>query len=251
MAFPLIMAAPNGARRSSKDHPAIPVTIAETVETAIACQQAGAAALHLHVRDEQEKHSLDAGLYREALGEMERALPGFPVQVTTESAGVFTPEEQLALLQELKPKWASVALRELAVAPDLARRFYAEAAEMGTELQHIVFDAADAQILARLQRAGVLSETESVILVLGRYTADFQSDARDLAPLLAALPPVGKWMLCAFGRDEHRCLLEAARLGGDLRVGFENSTTQETGAAWPDNAASIAALIERLPAEVE
>ena len=63
----LIIVAPNGARRTRDDHPALPVTIEQTVETAVACRQAGAGAIHLHVRDEKGRHSLDPGLYTEAV----------------------------------------------------------------------------------------------------------------------------------------------------------------------------------------
>ena len=56
MTRPLIMAAPNGTRRVKADHPAIPITIFETVATAMACRAAGADALHLHVRDASGHH---------------------------------------------------------------------------------------------------------------------------------------------------------------------------------------------------
>lgn len=242
----MIMIAPNGARKTKRDHPALPLTIAETVETARACVAAGADALHLHVRDTKGRHSLDAGLYREALSELDRVLPELPVQITTEANGQYEVEEQLGLLRTLRPRWASVALRELDRAPNLARHFYAEAAEMGTTLQHIVFDANDAALLGRLQQEKSIDETASVIVVLGRYTADANSNPADLAPLLAALPPIGKWMLCAFGENEHTCLVEAARRGGDLRVGFENSTTSPGGTLWPSMAASVSALRDSL-----
>ena len=73
-AKPLIMVAPNGARRMKADHPALPLTVAETVETAQACHAAGAGALHLHIRDAEGRHSLDAGHYREALQALRQAV---------------------------------------------------------------------------------------------------------------------------------------------------------------------------------
>ncbi|MEM9394618.1 MAG: 3-keto-5-aminohexanoate cleavage protein [Pseudomonadota bacterium] len=244
----MIMAAPNGAHKTKRDHPALPINIAETVATARACHSAGADALHLHVRDAAGQHCLDAGLYREALAELAAVLPDMPVQVTTEAAGTYEVGAQLGLLRALRPSWASVALRELGRDPELARLFYTEAADMGTDLQHIVFDASDAARLHGLQDEGVLGQDVSVILVLGRYTADANSDPADLDPLLSALPPVGKWMLCAFGQNEHRCLLEAADRGGDLRVGFENSVISPDGTPWSDMAASITALRKSLRA---
>ena len=56
--LPKLMVAPNGARRIKKDHPAVPLTINETVETAKACYKEGAEAIHLHVRDENGQKML-------------------------------------------------------------------------------------------------------------------------------------------------------------------------------------------------
>ena len=61
--LPRLMVAPNGARKIKKDHPAVPLTISETVATAKSCYEAGAGAIHLHVRDKEGQHVLDAGLH--------------------------------------------------------------------------------------------------------------------------------------------------------------------------------------------
>lgn len=245
-----IMVAPNGARKTTTDHPKLPVTLSETVAAAVACHRAGADALHLHVRGRGRQHSICPGLYREAMAELALQVPEMPVQITTESAGVFGPEAQLACLEELRPAWASVALRELAADPTVARRVYALAQAHGIRLQHIVYDQSDARLLARWQGEGVLGPQEEVLLVLGRYTSGQQSDPRDVAAMLESLPPVGRWMLCAFGPQEHACLLEAARLGGDLRVGFENAHVDAEGTPWPDVAASVRSLREKLNRQV-
>ena len=121
---PMIMVAPTGARRGKADHPALPVTLPEIVQTAEACAAAGADALHLHIRDDQGRHSLDAGRYREALQELARAAPALRIQITTESAGVFGVDAQLACLEQVAPAWASVSVREVARAPELAARLY-------------------------------------------------------------------------------------------------------------------------------
>ena len=52
--LPKLMVAPNGARKVKKDHPAVPLTISETVATAKSCYEAGAGAIHLHVRDKKD-----------------------------------------------------------------------------------------------------------------------------------------------------------------------------------------------------
>ena len=60
----IIMAAPNGASKTSKDHPALPVSIEQTVTEAVQCHTAGASILHAHVLGLEDEHILDAGLYR-------------------------------------------------------------------------------------------------------------------------------------------------------------------------------------------
>ncbi|EEE37045.1 aminotransferase class-III [Rhodobacteraceae bacterium KLH11] len=236
--------APNGARRGHGDHPALPITIDETVETAIACQQAGANGVHLHVRDQAGRHTLDAGLYRETMAELGRKVPQLDIQITTESAGLFDVQAQFDCLQQVSPDWASVSVREVASAPELAPRLYALCADQGTRVQHILYDAADAELLAHWQEAGVVrADQRDRLLVLGRYATAQQSVPEDMD----AFPEgAGPWMVCAFGAQEHLCLHRAAQMGGDLRVGFENSLTGPDGQVWADNAASVAALIDLL-----
>ena len=59
----IIMVAPNGARKVKTDHPAVPVTIDETIAAAKECHVAGASILHAHVRDDAGKHLLDVARY--------------------------------------------------------------------------------------------------------------------------------------------------------------------------------------------
>lgn len=244
---PLIMAAPTGARRGPRDHPAIPLTLPDIVATARACHAAGAHALHLHVRDDDGRHCLDSGLYREALAELRKAVPEMLVQITTEAAGRYDVDQQVACLRDLKPVWVSIAVREMARDPALATEAYAICAQNGTAVQHILFDAEDARLLQDWQAAGIVPPNPpDVQLVLGRYTRDQNSSPDDLRPLLDSLGAVNRWMLCAFGPQEHACLRLAASLGGDCRVGFENSFLKADGTPWADNAASVAALVATL-----
>ncbi|MGR3592382.1 MAG: 3-keto-5-aminohexanoate cleavage protein [Limimaricola soesokkakensis] len=247
MARPFIMVAPNGARRSRADHPALPVTTGQIAETAQACHEAGAEALHLHVRDESGRHSLDAGRYAEALQELKRRVPGMRIQITTEAAGLFDVPAQLDCLRRVQPGWASISVREIAREPDLASDVYATCAEQGTEVQHILYDTADIALLREWQAQGVVArEQSSVLFVLGRYAAGQVSDPADLDPFRAAMPEAVNWMVCAFGPREHACLIAAAQQGGSLRVGFENSLTDHRGQPHGDNAASVAALRAQL-----
>lgn len=243
----LIMAAINGARRTTEDHPALPVTPPAMAQAAATCAKAGAGALHLHVRDDQQRHVLDAGRYREALAAIAEAAPGLAVQVTTEAVGRYSPAEMVAVLRALEPAQASVAVTELAREGDaLARQTYAWAAEAGVQIQHILYAPEDLIRLASLLPDG--QEGVSLLFVLGRYTENQQSDPRQVLPFLGALAAspladrVRRWMVCAFGQNETRCLLTAAALGSDVRVGFENSLWHADGTLARDNAERVAAI---------
>lgn len=163
---------PTGARRSTADHPALPISTAQIVATARACVDAGADALHLHVRDSAGRHTLDAGRYRESLRELATQLPELPVQITTEAAGIYDVAAQLACLERLRPNWASIALREIARDPDLAPRVYATCAAQGTVVQHILYDTEDIARLRDWQARGIIRPgQDAVLFVLGRHSA--------------------------------------------------------------------------------
>lgn len=251
MPQPYILVAANGARRGPRDHPALPVDTGSIAETARACFAAGADGLHLHVRDAKGWHTLDAGRYREALQELARTVPQMEIQITTEAAGIYDVPAQLDCLRQLRPGWASISVREIARAPELADRVYGTCADHGTRVQHILYDPTDAELLSRWQADGTVRPGQiDRLFVLGRY-ATGQGEGRaarpgDMDAFLTDTPPRIPWMACAFGAQEHACLLDAAARGGDLRVGFENGLTDADGIPWADNAASVAALIHAL-----
>jgi len=253
--LPKIMVAPNGARLTKADHPALPVTIDETVACAIACRNAGADGLHAHVRDAEQRHVLDAGLYSELLAEMTRQLPGFYAQITTEAVGQYSPAQQRALVETVRPKAVSIGLREIDDEPDprITARFFAFCAEAEIHVQHILYDTDDISRFARLVSAGTISpDNLAALIVLGRYSAGQLSSPDDLtapaAQLHQAFPTID-WSVCAFGPQETDCLVAAADLGGKARIGFENNRLNADGSVARDNAQRVAELVARLDAK--
>ena len=251
----LLMVAPNGARRGKGDHPALPVTVAETAETARACAAAGAGAIHLHVRDAEGRHVLDAGLYREATAAVREATHGrMLVQVTSEAVGRYSPQEQIAVIEATAPEAVSVALREMVPtrgAEAAAGVFYHRCHDAGIGVQHIVYAPQEIDLLAGLiARKIIPAERLALILVLGRYAHGQESDPRDLVSYLARLSAAGlddggaEWTLCAFGRGETASLTASLAFGGHARVGFENSLWEPDGTVARDNAARVEMIRE-------
>ena len=249
-ALPRLMVAPNGARRTKTDHPAIPVTIPETVETAKLCAAAGAGAMHLHVRDADQRHVLDAGLYREALAELGAAVPEMHFQITTEAVGRYTPEEMRKLAYDVMPPGISIGVLEMI--PDRQPthediKLYRTLHEAGTRIQHLVFFPEEVDILADLLAgAGLPREDFWCLFVIGHYTGRISHPdlIRPFLDRMADHALVADWAICAFAEQEHDSLVEAVAQGGKLRVGFENSLFMPNGSIAPDNAARVAAATQ-------
>ncbi len=254
-----IMVAPNGARKTKSDHPEVPVTIAETAQTAAACAEVGATAVHAHIRDAEGKHILDAVLYRELLDAITRECgDNIFAQVTTEAVGIYQPEEQMAVMRELRPRGFSAALKELIASPEKetdASAFYTWAQKEEIAVQHILYDAEEIHRFADLVRREVIpGERHALLFVLGRYAKDLESEVEDLLPFIEALNASGlksnsEWMVCGFGRSETASLTAAMALGGHARVGFENSLWHADGEIAGSNAERvhvISAIAERL-----
>jgi 3-keto-5-aminohexanoate cleavage enzyme len=248
----MIMVAANGAGRGKADHPALPLTIAELAAEAKACALAGAAAIHLHVRDATAAHTFDAALYRAATAAVRAAAgPDLVIQITTEAVGRFSPSEQMACVRTVRPEAVSIALRELVPdgrAEPAAEKFFDWMAAENIAPQFILYAPDEVTRLIDLVDRGVIPFARPFLLfVLGRHTANQQSVPSDLDPFLARLE--GRdlpWAMCAFGRREAACALHAAQSGGHVRVGFENNLHLPNGALAPSNAALVEATAELL-----
>ncbi len=244
--LPRVMVAPNGARRNQSDHAALPVTDAEIIATAVKCQDAGADGIHVHIRDSEGLHEIDAGHYRAVLDQLSDAVPDMYVQVTSEAAGRYSGAEQRAIMRDLQPAYVSVALREMVREPQdwaQAQEFYEWATSSGVDIQHILYSPEDVQWFVRaIHEQRIPGTHHLILLVQGTYAHGSQGRAY----LEDYLTELGKadgmsfdWMLCAFGQQETESLARAAQLGGKARVGFENSLWNMDGTLAKDNAERV------------
>jgi len=260
LSLPELMIAPNGARRNKVDHPELPVNIADIVECAKQCHAEGADGIHAHVRDADGKHVLDVGLYQELTRELALAVPDMTVQVTSEAAGIYQAEQQRAIIRELHPTYVSVAMREMLddVADDRNKRqaqeFYQWANDGDVTIQHIIYSAEDVTEWFRRVDTGLIpleSNRAQLLFVLGRYRKNLDSQPEDLQPFIEAMRQSQgdyqvDWAVCAFGVAETECLAAAAKQGGKVRIGFENSLWHANGELAKDNAERVKYLKEYL-----
>ena len=244
-----IMVAPNGARKGHDDHPNLPITIDAIAADALACHEAGAQAIHMHVRDDAGRHSLDANRYIAATAAVrEKVGPDLIVQITTEAVGMFRPDEQIAVVRAVKPEAVSIAVKELipdASAEAAAADLYKWAYDLRIAVQHIIYTAEEFDRLLDLMTRGIVpGRRHSLIFPLGRYAVAQESDPAELIPFLAKAREHGgsdrfTWFVCAFGASETASLVATAALGGHCRIGFENSFINSDGSTASCNAERI------------
>ena len=245
----IVTVAPNGAYKMPSDHAGVPITAEALARTARSCLDAGAAMLHMHIRDADGRHSLDAEGYLQALATVRRAVGDEMVlQVTSEAAGRYQAAEQIAMVRAVRPEAVSVGLREIDK-PDIGERglrdFFGWLARERVMTQVILYDVADVRRWQALRTAEAIPEAPWFLLfVLGRYTTGQTSDPRDLLPFLAAHDGAHPWAVCAFGATENACVTAAAALGGHARVGFENNLRRKDGSLAPDNRALVAQVAD-------
>jgi uncharacterized protein (DUF849 family) len=248
----VVIAAPNGARLGKNGHEAVPLGIEEIADCAEQLLASGVSVLHLHVRDDDGGHVLDAGRYREAEAAIrERCGRRLVVQVTTEAVGLYDRASQMALVRELRPEAVSLALRELC--PDRqaeaeAGRFFREIAADGVWPQYILYSAEECRRFEQLRQSGFFGgEHPFALFVLGRYSESLRGDPAEMDAFLACFDPGAfPWAVCCFGPAEAQAVRRAAEADGHVRIGFENNLLLPDGTVARDNAQLVAAELATL-----
>ncbi|AWN22684.1 class III aminotransferase [Deinococcus irradiatisoli] len=244
----MLAAAPNGGRHTAQDHPALPLTPASLARTAAECLDAGANLLHVHVRDAQGRHTLDAATYREAFAAIRSEVgERLVLQATTEALGRYSAAEQLAAVRGLRPEAVSLAVAELfgRDVPDADVAAFLRELQLDQVLvQYIVYSAAEEQRLVALAQRGLIPGPFWTLYVLGRYGQARPSTPADLLPFapFSAGRAAAPWAACAFGQGELRCLVAAAAFGGHVQIGFENNLLTPEGEPATSNAEQVRRL---------
>ena len=247
----VIMSAPNGARRMPAEHASLPITSQQIADCASSLAEVSVAVLHLHVRDEDNLHTLDVARYRDATAAVRSAVgDDMIVQITTEAVGRFEPDEQMQLVRELRPEAVSLALRELCpdeAAEPVAGAFFEWLVSERIWPQYILYSVQDLQRFEQLRRKGLFADDYPyLMLVLGQYERGQDGKVSDLVELLDTGVATGccPWSVCCFGKNENAVALHAASAGGHVRLGFENNVMLLDGSVARDNTALIAQFHE-------
>lgn len=246
----IIMSAPNGARRQKTDHANLPISPDEMAQCAQEIVDVGASILHLHVRGDDRSHSLNVDRYQASISAIKaRVGDKLIIQATSEAVGIYSRDEQIALVKTLKPEAVSLALRELCPTDNEVGDMADLALWMARENifpQYILYDELDYQRFETYTKQGVFANDDPFTLfVLGKYqqgTNEMSAEAIRLREISkrAAFP----WAVCGFGVGEIGAITHAAENGGHIRVGFENNLLRSDGTLLSSNAEMISLCSE-------
>lgn len=231
----LITVAATGAESDKEKVPALPVTIDELTETAVRCQRAGAAVIHVHIRDDEAKPTLDVGRLKDTVAAL-RASTDLIVQLSTGGAVTDSFDARLAVL-DAEPDACSLTCGTVNFGDDVFRNpwgfikeLYQLTKERGVVPEFELFDFGHIATLHRLLRefgppAGGHLHCDLVMGVPG----GMPGDAATLVAAVQALPGGATWSATGIGRTTLPVLFGALAAGGHLRVGMEDTITFAKG----------------------
>ncbi|RKS71171.1 uncharacterized protein (DUF849 family) [Actinomadura pelletieri DSM 43383] len=255
----LITVAPTGAESTKTAVPALPVTLDELVRTAEECEAAGAAVIHVHIRDDDARPTLDLPRLRDTVTAL-RERTDLIVQLSTGGAVTDPYEDRLRVL-DADPDMCSLTCGTVNFGADVFMNPWPFMVELYRRTQALeivpefeLFDLGHITALHRLLDKYGLPSGGHVHcdLVMG-VPGGMPGDTRTLVAAVEALPSGATWSATGIGRTSVPVLLAALSAGGHLRVGMEDTVTFAKGQPVTANvqlverAAQAATLAQRPP----
>ncbi|GAB3442377.1 3-keto-5-aminohexanoate cleavage protein [Phycicoccus ginsengisoli] len=244
----LITVAPTGAELDKADVPQLPTTLEELVETATACEAAGAAMIHLHIRDADHRPTLDHA-YLAAAVEALREQTALVVQLST-GGSVHDPLEQRLTVLDAEPDSCSLTCGTTNFGDDVFLNpwgfmsdLYVQAQEREVVPEFELFDLGHVAALARLlDRHGLPFGGKVHVDFVTGVPGGMPGTTAALMAGVAMLPPeVTSWSATGIGRSHLPVAAAALSAGGHLRVGMEDNVVYARGVPVEHNAQ----LVER------
>jgi uncharacterized protein (DUF849 family) len=256
----LITVAPTGAESAKADVPDLPTTIDELVETAVRCEAAGAAMIHLHIRDGEHQPTLETGRLTEAVDAVREAT-SLIVQLST-GGSVHDPLDLRLKVLDAEPDSCSLTMGTTNFGDDVFSNpwpfvceLYQLSQERGVVPEFELFDLGHVHALSRLLAKYGLpyGGRVHVDFVMG-VPGGMPGTAAALVAGVAALPgAVTSWSATGIGRTTLPVLLASLAQGGHLRVGMEDVLTisrgvpVESNRQLVDRAVEVGRLAQRSP----
>jgi uncharacterized protein (DUF849 family) len=266
-----ITCAVTGSADSVRKNANVPVTPAQIAASALEAHAAGAAIVHLHVRDPQSGlASRDGALFSDVVGRIRSENRNVILNLTGGMGGdlMFGPDqaplafragtdfvgplERISHVLELKPEIGSLDCGSLnfdeqlyGTTPNFLRTMAREYQRRNVRPELEVFELGHIEIAKQLLAEGLIGRPALFQLCLGiKYGAPASSEA--MKAMRDALPPGSHWSAFGLGRMQMPMVAQSVLLGGNVRVGLEDNLYLDKGVP-----ATNAQLVARARAIIE
>ena len=248
----IICVAITGSLPTKADNPAVPITVAEQIESTHEAFEAGASIAHCHVRDDDGRPTSDPDRFAALKEGLEKHCPGMIVQLST--GGRSGAGQARGGMLPLRPDMASLSVgsnnfptRVYENPPDLVDWLAGQMLEHGVKPEIEAFDLShilQAKIMAEDGRLAGTPYVQFVMGVKNAMPADrdvFDYYIRTVRRLFGKDAP---W--CAAGIGPNQIVLNewAIAAGGHARTGLEDNVRLDRTTLAPSNAALVARAVE-------
>ena len=247
----IICVAITGSVPTKADNPAVPISIAEQVESTQEAFEAGATICHAHVRNDDQSPSSDPDKFARLKEGVEKHCPGMIIQLST--GGRSGAGQERGAMLGLRPDMASLSVgsnnfptRVYQNPPDLVDWLAGEMRTYGVKPEVEAFDLSHIFMAAKMHGDGRISDTPYVQFVMGvknampadREVFDFY--VRTVARLFPGAP----WCAAGIGANQIELNKWAVQAGGHLRTGLEDNVRLDRTTLAPSNAALVRRAVE-------
>ncbi|MGD9507896.1 MAG: 3-keto-5-aminohexanoate cleavage protein [Geminicoccaceae bacterium] len=242
----IITVAITGSLPRKENNPAVPITVAEQVESTQAAFEAGAALAHLHVRNDDGTPTSDPERFARLLEGLRCHCPGMILQVST--GGRSGSGRERGGMLDLRPDMASLSTgscnfptRVYENSPELIDWLAGEMRTYGVKPEVEAFDLSMIFKAVEMQHAGRIAGPLHVQFVMGVKNAMPVDRAvfEFYVATLARLAPDATWTGAGIGRDQLTLNRWSLELGGHCRTGLEDNVRWDKDRLAPSNAALV------------
>jgi uncharacterized protein (DUF849 family) len=243
----IITVAITGSVPRKENNPAVPITVTEQIESTHAAYEAGAAMVHVHVRNDDQSTTSNPDKFAEFKERIRHHCPDIILQFSTGGRSGVGSERGGML--HLRPEMASLSTgsvnfptRVYENPPDLIQELAGKMNQYGVKPEIEVFDLAMLYNAINYARDGLLKAPLHVQFVLGvKHALPAERDILEFeVAKLRELMPDATWVAAGIGRyqlDVNRWCLE---MGGHCRTGLEDNVRWDKTRLAASNAELVA-----------
>lgn len=244
----IISAALTGSWPTKEQNPNLPVTEEEIAEAAIEAAAAGAAIVHLHVRNEQGKVTCDPARYAKARDLIRGAGCDVIINMSTGGGAGQTTDEQRAEPVTLSPELASFDCGSLNFgkgvfinSPSFLTELAASMKHYGVRPEIECFEPGHVANGLRFIADNAIDPPYWFQMVLG-VRGGAPGTIQQLVHMVQMLPQGAIWSACGIGRAQLPLGVAALTMGGHVRTGLEDNLWYHKGELAQSNAQLVARL---------